>query len=180
MTTHLALETTRLVLEPMDEDDADDYVALHCNETVARMAGRPVVQSPEASRERFAKNLERQACGECFVWTVRRRDDSTYVGAVSLRTLDRAPHARSLGYEMLPGFWGHGYMTEAVRALVAHALSAMGFHRIEATTSPQNVASQRVLERAGFTREGVLRDAHRDADGRYSDNIVYARLATDG
>jgi [ribosomal protein S5]-alanine N-acetyltransferase len=177
--THVALETTRLVLRPMADSDADDYVTLHCNEAVARKAGRATIRSPEESRERFRNNLERQASGECFVWTLRRRDDDTFVGAISLRSLDRAPHARSLGYEMLPDFWGQGYMAEAVRALVAHAFSAMAFHRIEATTSPQNVPSQRVLERAGFTREGVLRDAHRDGDGRYSDNIVYSRLATD-
>ena len=178
MTELVPIETARLVLRPLCEEDAEDAVALARNEELAQMAGRPPATSSDAGVAHFRESLERQARGELFVWTLRRRDDRIFVGALSLRSVDRAPHALSLGCEMLPSFWGHGYMAEAVRAVVAHAFSAMGKHRIEAMTSPDNGPSQRVLERVGFVKEGILRGAHA-RDGQFSDNVVYSRLATD-
>ena len=69
-------------------------------------------------------------------------------------------------------------MQDAVRTLVAHAFGSMRLHRIEAACIPGNARSIRVLEKAGFEREGLLRSYLR-IDGVWQDHYLYARIAGD-
>ena len=65
--------------------------------------------------------------------------------------------AADLGYGLARQHWGHGYATEAVQAVVRWALSQEQFYRVWATCDVENLASARVLEKAGMQREGILR-----------------------
>ncbi|WP_326952333.1 GNAT family N-acetyltransferase [Amycolatopsis sp. NBC_01286] len=73
---------------------------------------------------------------------------------------------------------GHGYLAEALRLLVRHAMSKLGMRRIEALVDPENVPSQRMLEAVGFRSEGVARSAIGDGDQRF-DQIRWAITAGD-
>jgi RimJ/RimL family protein N-acetyltransferase len=77
-----------------------------------------------------------------------------------------------IGYSMLPGFRGRGAATRAVRLLSAWALTT-GVKRLVAGTMPDNVASQRVLEKAGFVREGIQRSRFDGPDGTRVDDVMY-------
>lgn len=78
------------------------------------------------------------------------------------------------GYWIGPAARGRGYVTEAVRAVAAHAFER-GLYRLELLAATGNLASQRVAERAGFTREGVLRKARPIPAGR-ADMVVFGLL----
>ena len=77
------------------------------------------------------------------------------------------------GYWLGEPFWGRGIMTEAVKAASAHAMSYFGLVRLESPVFESNPASMRVLEKAGFVREAVLRRAVYK-DGRIIDAVLYA------
>ncbi|MEW9529611.1 GNAT family N-acetyltransferase [Microbispora sp. NPDC049125] len=79
------------------------------------------------------------------------------------------------GYSLLPGFRGRGFTTRAVRLLVDWAFESTPLRRIIAGTSPANTASQRVLERAGFTRELLVKGLLPGPDGTRVDDIQWAR-----
>ena len=81
-----------------------------------------------------------------------------------------------LGYWLAEPFWGRGIMTGAVRALTEYAFRRFPLNRIYAEPFASNLASMRVLEKAGFLREGVLR-ASVVKDDAILDQIVYAKLA---
>ncbi len=83
-----------------------------------------------------------------------------------------------IGISLLPEARGHGYGTEAQRLLVRYLFAHTPVHRIEAATEAGNVAEQRALEKAGFTREGVLRGIGW-RDGAWRDGIWYSVLRTD-
>lgn len=87
-------------------------------------------------------------------------------------------HAKSthIGYWLGEPYWGRGIMTDAVRAVSGHALSRLGFARIEAMVYEWNPASMRVLEKCGFVREGVMRKSV-FKDGELIDSVMYARVA---
>jgi RimJ/RimL family protein N-acetyltransferase len=87
-------------------------------------------------------------------------------------------HAKSahIGYWLGEPFWGRGIMTDAVRRLSDQALTTGGFERLEAPVFEWNPASMRVLEKCGFTREGVMRKSV-FKDGSLIDCVMYARLA---
>jgi RimJ/RimL family protein N-acetyltransferase len=85
----------------------------------------------------------------------------------------------SIGYWLLEAGRGGGRAARAVRLAAAWAVSAMRLGRLELHTDPENVASQRVAERAGFTREGVLRAYDLRRDGTRADAVVYSLLPED-
>jgi RimJ/RimL family protein N-acetyltransferase len=85
----------------------------------------------------------------------------------------------AIGYTLLPAWRGRGYATRAVLLLALWAFAETGSGRLVATALPDNVASRRVLERAGFRSEGRLRSALRAADGSRVDGVRHALVAED-
>jgi RimJ/RimL family protein N-acetyltransferase len=85
----------------------------------------------------------------------------------------------SVGYWLLEDGRGKGRATRAVRLMASWALPEMRLGRLQLHTDPENVASQRVAERAGFTREGVLRAYNVRRDGTRADAVVYSLLPQD-
>jgi ribosomal-protein-alanine N-acetyltransferase len=71
--------------------------------------------------------------------------------------IDHGHRRAEIGYELNPDCWHKGLMTEALTSIIDHGFQKLGFHRIEATPLVINEASQRLLERCGFRKEGVLR-----------------------
>lgn len=103
--------------------------------------------------------------------------DSLAVGGIGLIPGEDV-YARSahIGYWLGEPYWGRGIMTDAVRVVAGHALSRLGFRRLQAPVYEWNPASMRVLEKCGFVREGVLRRSV-FKDGQLIDSVLYARLA---
>jgi RimJ/RimL family protein N-acetyltransferase len=79
---------------------------------------------------------------------------------------------------MLPAWRGRGYATRAVRLVARWAFDSAGVARLVAGTLPSNVGSQRVLEKAGFRREGLQFGRLPAADGGRVDDILFAMLPT--
>jgi RimJ/RimL family protein N-acetyltransferase len=84
----------------------------------------------------------------------------------------------TMGIALEPQARGHGHGTQAHRLLAQYLFAHTTAHRIEADTEAGNVAEQRALEKAGFTREGVLRGVFW-RDGAWRDDVVYSLLRTD-
>lgn len=109
-------------------------------------------------------------------------DDGTIIGDVQWRAQRWGPGERSwcpaIGIALLPGYRGLGYGTAAQRALVTHLFEALDITRVEADTAVDNPAEQRALEKAGFAREGIVRQCEW-RDGRWHDHVLYSVLRED-
>ena len=130
----------------------------------------------DALRRRFAaEGMISEQAGTLAVET----PDGTLAGAVSWFTVQHGPSAAcralNIGISLLPRHRGHGYGSAAQRALAEYLFATTLTERIEAETDVENLAEQRALERAGFTREGVLRHSQFRA-GRWRDNVIYSVL----
>jgi RimJ/RimL family protein N-acetyltransferase len=128
-----------------------------------------------AMRRRFAEGMISAEGGTLAV----EAPDGTLAGGISWFTVQHGPtaacRALNIGISLLPGQRGRGYGAAAQRALAEYLFATTLVERIEAETDVENVAEQRALERAGFTREGVLRHTQFRA-GRWRDNIIYSVL----
>jgi len=82
-----------------------------------------------------------------------------------------------VGYWGRTRFMGQGLVTEGVRALASHALTALGASRVFLTTDERNVRSWRLAERAGFELEGTLRNDRKNLEGTLRNTRVYSRVA---
>ena len=104
------------------------------------------------------------------------------LGSVGWHPVLYGPNAGSqaldIGISLHPSAWGRGHGSRAQRMLAEYLFATTPVHRVQASTDLRNVAEQHALERAGFTREGVLRGAQWRR-GAYHDLLSYARLRTD-
>ena len=103
--------------------------------------------------------------------------DTDRVGHVSWRKVKTGPTAFgwAIAVGLAPDFRGRGYGSEAQRLLARYLFAHTQVNRIEATTEITNVAEQRALEKAGFTREGILRGTT-FRQGRWHDHVIYSVL----
>jgi len=100
-------------------------------------------------------------------------------GGVTLSDIRRhAAQSTTIGYWIGAPFLRRGYGLAAVEAATAYAFDALHLNRVEAACQPGNVASRSLLEKAGFTEEGLARD-YLFINGAWRDHVLYARLARD-
>ena len=113
--------------------------------------------------------------GEELVWAITVTPDDRLVGMIACRF---DGHRADLGYVLARRLWGRGYMSEAVRAVAEWALSQDGIHRVWAVCDTGNAASARVMEKAGMTREGILRRwlVHPNISDQPRDCFVYSKV----
>jgi len=113
--------------------------------------------------------------GEEFVWMFEEKTTGQLVGSLSACP---GVHGVSLGYLMARDSWGQGLMTEALRSVAHWWLGREGIFRVWATCDVENLASARVLERAGFSLEGTLRrwDLHPNIGTEPRDALCYSRV----
>jgi ribosomal-protein-alanine N-acetyltransferase len=114
--------------------------------------------------------------GEGLSLAIAHAGSGEALGAVVL--LDRRPGTAELGYWLVERARGRRLGSRAVALLAPWALTEAGLERVEALVEPANVASQRVLERAGFRREGLLR-SYLVLPGRRADALIYSLLRDD-
>jgi [ribosomal protein S5]-alanine N-acetyltransferase len=149
------IETDRLRLRRAVEDDAEAIFAQYAQdpETTKYLAWKPTGKIEDTRAHLRASALLWEG-GKGFQWVILRKKDSQLLGAVGLRV---DGHKAELGYVLAKKFWGHGYMTEAVRAVVDRAIQEKDVYRVWAVCDLENTASGRVMEKAGLQREGILR-----------------------
>ena len=105
--------------------------------------------------------------------------DGAIAGMVSLTGIEHgALQSAMISYFVAEALAGRGLAARAVDALVEHGFRELGLHRIEAGTAVANLASQRVLEKTGFTRVGLLR-RHLRLGGVWTDHYLWERIRTD-
>ena len=101
------------------------------------------------------------------------------IGHISLYSIKRLPYESGfIGYSIDKNFIGRGIATDAVQRVLQFAFQTLNLHRVEAYVSPQNNASVRVLEKSGFTQEGLLRELL-FINGVWVDHYMYAILQKD-
>ena len=172
----LPTQSGRFTLRPFTLADAPD-VHSHLNDPrIAPWTLHIAHPYPEGAGARWiATHGPAAAAGTELTWAIVTPEDDRVIGAIAMHLAPRHRRAE-IGYWLATSFWGQGVMTDATRTVVAYGFEALGLHRIQATCLPHNVGSYRVMEKAGMTREGILRDyvLHGDA---FADIALYAIIA---
>jgi RimJ/RimL family protein N-acetyltransferase len=130
----------------------------------------------EDARAFFAEREQRRLDGhELNFALVDPRDDDAVLGGGSIHEVDLEQGRAGIGYWLAAAARGRGIATRAVRLMTDWAFAGLGLARLEITCAPDNLASQRVAERAGFAREGLLR-SHMAFKGGRRDTVVYGLI----
>jgi [ribosomal protein S5]-alanine N-acetyltransferase len=176
--------TDRLVLRPPRTNDVPEMRrALRSNAvhlrpwSVAPGPGEDPASLAAVSRMVLQHRREWKR-GQTFVLVVApREEDRRVIGRIALGGVLRGAFQNAyLGYWVDQQHQGRGLMTEAVQATTAFAFSAAGLHRVQAAVMPRNTGSLRVLEKAGYRREGVA-ERYLCIAGRWEDHVLFAITA---
>ncbi|WP_018350338.1 GNAT family N-acetyltransferase [Longispora albida] len=167
----------RVVLRELNIDDAEWLPGLIGHPDVFRWLLDDVVPTKEQLHEILQHRAATAPDGQPrrkfeLVVTV----DGAPIGFCDLEVVKR--QRGELGYGLHPAYWGRGLIGEAVRLVLDFGFGTLGLHRIHATTRPDNMASRRVLERAGMRLEGHHREDTL-VRGEWEDSVHYALLARD-
>ncbi|MEV8510590.1 GNAT family protein [Actinoplanes sp. NPDC051475] len=172
------LTTERLVLRRFRLEDAGALAAYRSDPSVARYQSWNSPYSLDKARyavQTMVAADPRQP--GWFQYAVELAEEDTLVGDVGVNLADNLRQAE-IGYTLAPRWQGHGYATEAVRAVVDHLFRDRGLHKVSAECDARNTASARLLERIGFTREGHLRQ-HTWIKNEWTDDLLYGLLSDD-
>jgi ribosomal-protein-alanine N-acetyltransferase len=169
------LQTARLRLRPFGDADADAVFALHSNAEVLRYWDSPPWTDPARAAAFIARCTEMAEDGSGVRLAVDRLADGAFLGWCSLTRWDPGNRSAAIGFCYAEDAWGHGYATEAARALLQWAFDTMDLNRVQAEVDTRNAASARVLEKLGFVQEGTLREDC-VVDGEVSDSWVFGLL----
>jgi RimJ/RimL family protein N-acetyltransferase len=172
-TTPPTLQGARLSLRALDPRDVHALFEIHADPDVMRYWSTAPWTEPAQAEALLAS--DRAAAGTHLRWGVADPEDRV-VGTVSLFRHHEESRRMELGYVLGRSAQGRGWATEAVGLALDWGFGAFGLHRVEADTDPRNARSCRLLERLGFTREGVLRERWIVA-GEVSDTALYGILA---
>lgn len=132
--------------------------------------------SPPTSTTLFRYYMQRVNREDHEGFVVCRRDSQEIVGVININNIVRGSfQSASLGYYVAAAHQGQGLMTDGLRQLVDYACTTMGLHRLEANIQPDNLPSQRLVEKCGFTREGVSK-AFLYIDGAWRDHVRWCYI----
>lgn len=148
------VETQRLTLRHPLLSDAAAIFEYARDPEVTRYMDWPTHTNPESAVEFLTGALDRLAVGTELTWMVTVKPEDWAIGAISARMRG---HGVDFGYALNRRYWGRGFATEAAHAVVDWASRLEHVYRVWATCDVENIASARVLEKAGLSREGVLR-----------------------
>jgi ribosomal-protein-alanine N-acetyltransferase len=169
------LQTGRLVLRQITEEDADAIFFLRSDKNVMQYIDRPPAASVDDALELIKKIKDALAQNEGITWAVTLKGDNTLIGTIGYWRIEKEHHRAEIGYLLHPDQQGKGIMQEALSAVIDHGFKVMALHSIEANVNPGNTASIKLLERNKFLREAWFRENYY-YNGRFLDSFIYSLI----
>ena len=172
------LEGGRIRLRMLAERDVPALFEIFSDPRVTRYWGAPPLTNLADAHALLADIQAKFQARTNLQWGIARRTDDAVIGTCSLYRPDFAHRRSELGFALAHAYWGQGFASEGIDLALGYAFAALRFHRIEADVDPRNAASLRTLERAGFQREGYLRERYH-LNGETQDSVYLGLLRTE-
>jgi ribosomal-protein-alanine N-acetyltransferase len=169
------LNTARLVLRPLTSADAPALFVLRSDPRVMQYVPRPLATEVADAAALIEMMNEATGRSEMLNWGIVLRSSDELIGTIGLYGLQPENHRGEIGYMLHPAQQGQGFMQEAVTAVLDYGFEVLSLHSVEGVIDPQNEASARVLQRAGFVQEGLFRE-NGYWEGKFIDSAYYSLL----
>lgn len=176
----MELISDRLVLSELTEKHIEEIHFLNSDPLVARFNTIGIPESIDETRTLLQNVIYNRLMKDrkLFGWSVRLKSDNSFIGELGMQLSAPKFNRAEIHYSLTPDHWGEGYATEIVKTAIDFGFNTLKLHRIEAGVAVDNIASIKVLEKAGMQREGRKRKILPLKEG-WSDNYGYAILRED-
>lgn len=152
------------LVEYLSDDDVNKYIP---EESIARTLIRAEAEI------KYMKNLFNYK--QSMYWVIANKHDDKIIGSCGFNYWNKDHRRAEISYDLAKDYWGRGVMSQAVAAILKFGFEKMNLQRIEATITPCNLKSIKLLEKQGFIQEGLLRQ-HKMLHGKFTDAIIVAIL----
>ncbi|OAX45442.1 GNAT family N-acetyltransferase [Paenibacillus sp. AD87] len=170
----MQLETERLIIREIlqtDWESIHSYTSM--TEVTEHTAWGPNTEENTRDYVEFVLNSQQTQPREGFELAICLKKEGILIGGVGLH-IEKTN--AEIGYVLNPVYQGKGYAAEAARAMLGFGFNTLGVHRIYAKCRPNNKASEKVMQKIGMQREGLMRE-HWFYKGEYHDSCLYSILA---
>jgi len=169
--------TERLELKSFTPEEAEELLALRLENQQFLKALEPIRSDGyltlAGQRTEIMQSEQGRIRDQAYVYAIRLRENGKLLGRAALTGIARGPFQNAnLGYFLDEAHNGKGYMTEAVCGVLELAFAKHNLHRVQAGVMPRNAPSLRVLEKAGFRREG-LAERYLKINGAWEDHVLF-------
>lgn len=164
------LKGTGFILRPISLKDSQGYLELHQDKDAQRN-----FMSVPKNFEEARKELKGMLGKNHLAWAIVVNGDFAGFIHLELNNKPQYKHSAIIGYGINPAFRGRGLATSATKLVCNHGFSKLKLVRISGMCRTFNRASARVLEKAGFKLEGILRK-NKFKDGKYLDDMIWAKI----
>ena len=152
------LRTERLVLRQITESDGEGLFGIFADDEVTEHYAWDTFTSVEQGHELAARTAGQFRQREAIRWGLLLPGSARIIGTCGYTRWVQDSRFAILGYDLARDYWRRGLMSEAVAAVLRLGFEQLALHRVEATVMAGNTASAALLDRAGFRREGVMRE----------------------
>lgn len=169
------LETERLFLRRLNENDANEVFALRSNPKIMKYIPRPLAKTKEDALAHITLINEKIEDNTGINWGITIKGNDKIIGIIGHYRIQPENHRAEIGYMSLPEYYGKGFITEAIKVVVEYGFEQMNLHSIEAVIDPENKPSERVLQKNGFVKEAHILE-NELWEGKFWDTVIYSLL----
>lgn len=167
------IETKRLILREITPDDANDMLKYLSDKDVVKHMGLEPFQTTNDVGDEIDWYQSIYEKGTGIRWGITRKDSGKIIGSCGFLNMLPKHYRAEVGFELSKDYWGKGIANEALEAVILHGYNHFQLERIEALIEPANLPSQKLVEKQGFKREGLLRH-YEFTCGKFDDLYMYS------
>ena len=166
------LETERLILRRYEEKDIDMQYEILKDDRLSKYIKFPNLTKEELECIKdWIKNADTSKYEK---WVITLKDDNTPIGNISVNGIEKKHNYCNVRYVIMYDYWGKGYASEALK-VVSNYLLDSGYYLVECSCNELNKQSSKVMEKAGFKKDGYIANRRLNADGTYSGVEYYSK-----
>jgi [ribosomal protein S5]-alanine N-acetyltransferase len=169
------LESERLFFRAVTNDDAPVVLQLRSNPETMKYIPRPLLKNIDDALEHIKMIQDKVESNEGINWAVCLKENHKMIGFVGHYRIKPENYRSEIGYMILPEYHNKGYVSEAVKVLLDYGFKTLNFHSIEAIIDPDNLASEKVLQKNGFVKEAHLVE-NEYYNETFIDTVIYSLL----
>lgn len=169
------LQTERLLLRRLTNNDVEEVFALRSNPEIMKYIPRPLLKTKDEALAHIAMMEEKIENNIGINWGITIEGSDKIIGIIGLYQIQPENHRAEIGYMSLPEYNGKGYISEAIKAVIEYGFEEMSLHSIEAVIDPDNIASEKVLQKNGFVKEAHILE-NELWEGKFWDTVIYSLL----
>ncbi len=169
------IETERLVLRRLAASDLDEIIELRGNADTMKFIPRPLITNKEEAMT-FLKVIDDNVENNTAInWAITIKGVDKMIGIAGIYRIQPENYRGEIGYMIMPQFQDKGYVTEAAKAITNYGFNQMNLNSIEAVIDPKNTASEKVLLKNDYVKEGhfIEKECY---NGVFLDNAIYTLL----